>query len=214
MMFSIDLLKGKGLPRQTSLKQVVLKAVPFIIPMVAVSVFAVNVRQDNAELSALRTQVQANQQQIAKHKDEVAAYQKMNGRIKKMKSCLSDISKALNYRIQVSDMTLELVNLLPEDAFIYEMDLNRTAAQERYTEEGSGEQKNRVNVKRILKLTLCSFGTTGNDDAVQAYVNNLRQSPVFTEIVTDVKPSARQQGQVDGRSAVYYEIECTLKEQG
>ena len=35
----------------------------------------------------------------------------------------------------------------------------------------------------------------------------------MTEVFTEMKPSARQQGEVDGRAAIYYEIECVLREQ-
>lgn len=213
-MFSIDLLKGKGLPQRTSLKRLVLKVLPFIVPMAAVSVFAVDYQRDSSELSTLRTQIEANQQQIVQHKDDVASYEEITRQINRTTSGLSDISKALNYRIQVSGMMLEMVNLLPDDIFVYEIRLDRNTVQERYTDEASNEQKQRLYVRRKLKLTLCGFAAPGSDEAVQAYVNKLKDSAALADIFTEVKPSARQQGEVDGRSAVYYEIECTLKQQG
>jgi hypothetical protein len=64
-----------------------------------------------------------------------------------------------------------------------------------------------------LELVLCGFDSEKSDLAVQKYINNLNQSSLLKNIFTEIKPSARQQGEVDGRPAIYYELECALREQ-
>ena len=213
-MFSIDLLKGKGLPEKTDLKRSVLKVLPILIPVLAVTLFASAYQHNGASLRTQQQRLLSNQQQLSLYTEDVADYNKMNLKIKGMKKCLNDISKAMAYRVQVSEVFVELVQALPESIFVYEMKLDRNAAQKKIQQPDSGEVTQRLVVRRKLNLVLCGYDAERSDAAVQEYVNTLKQSPLLTEIFTEIKPSARQQGEVDARSAIYYEIDCVLREQG
>jgi Tfp pilus assembly protein PilN len=213
-MFSIDLLKGKGLPEKIDPKRLALKALPILIPAMAIMVFASAYQHDRASLRTKQQLLDSNQQQLSLYTEDIAEYNKINSKIKGMQKCLNDISKAMNYRVQVSNILVELVQVLPENIFIYEMKLDRNAAQKKVQHPDSGEVKQQLVVRRKLDLVLCGYDGDRSDAAVQEYVNALKQSPLLTEVFTEIKPSARQQGEVDDRAAIYYEIECVLREQG
>ena len=85
--------------------------------------------------------------------------------------------------------------------------------QEKIQQPDSGQVKQRLVVRRKLNLVLCGYDAGRSDEAVQEYVNALKQSPLLAEIFSAITPPARQQGEVDGRDAIYYEIECVLREQ-
>jgi len=212
-MFSIDLLKGKGLPEKTDLKRLALKALPILIPMLAVAAFGSAYQHDRVALQQQRQTLQSNQQQLEEYAGDVAEYNTVNSRINNMKKCLKDISKAMNYRVQVSEVLVGLVQSLPENIFINEMNLVRSSVQEKVQLPDSGEVKQRLVVRRKLKLVLCGYDADQSDAAVQEYVNALKQSPLLKEVFAEIKPPAREQGEVDERRAVYYEIECVLREQ-
>ena len=131
-----------------------------------------------------------------------------------MEKCLNDISKAMNYRVQVSEVFVELVQTLPESIFVYEMNLERKAAREKKQLPDSEEVKQQLVVRRKLDLVLCGYDADQSDAAIQEYVSALKLSPLLKDLFAEIKPPARQQGEVDGRAAIYYEIECILREQG
>jgi len=212
-MFSIDLLKGKGLPEKGDLKRSALKALPILIPVLAVTVLASAYQRDRASLQDQQQVLQSNQQQLELYTEDVAEYNKINLKIKGMQKCLKDISKAMAYRIQVSEVLVELVQALPESIFVYEMNLDRNSVQEKFQQPDSGEVKQQLVVRRKLKLVLCGHNADRSDAAIQEYINDLKQSPLLTEVFTKITPPTRQQGEVDGRPAIYYEIECELREQ-
>ncbi len=212
-MFSIDLLKGKGLPEKIDTKRSVLKALPALIPLLALTVFASAYQHDRALLRDQQQVLKSNQQQIGLYTEDIAEYNKTRSKIRGMQKCLNDISKAMAYRVQVSAIFVELVQALPKNIFIYEMTLNRNPAQEKFKLPDSGEQKQRLVVRRKLNLVLCGYDEDQSDAAVQEYVNTLKQSPLLAEVFTEIKPSARWQGEVDSRAAVYYEVEYVLREQ-
>jgi Tfp pilus assembly protein PilN len=213
-MFSIDLLKGKGLPEQVDLKKSAFKLVPILIPVLAMTVFAAALQHQGATLRDYQHAEQENQQQIEHYGKDVAEYNKISAGLNRMKKCLKGVSKALSYRVQVSDMLVELVQSLPEGIFVYEMKLDRSSVKQKVQQPDSETFTQRLVVNRKLDLVLCTYGASGNDRAVQEYVKQLKESPLLKEIFLDIKPSARQQGQVDGQPAIYYEIECVLREQG
>ncbi len=212
-MFSIDLLKGKGLPETIDLKRSALKALPILIPVLAVTLFASAYQHDRALLRDQRQILSSNQQQLALHTEDIAEYNKINSKIKGMQKCLNDISKAMTYRVQVSEVFVELSQALPENIFVYEINLDRKSVQEKIQNPDSGEVTQRLVVRRKLNLVLCGYDADRSDAAVQEYVNALKQSPLLAKIFLEIKPSARQQGEVEGRPAIYYEIECILREQ-
>jgi hypothetical protein len=212
-MFSIDLLKGKGLPEKIDLKRSVLKVFPILVPVLAVTVFASAYQHNRASLQDQQQVLRNNQQQLALYTEDIAEYNKMNSKIKGMQKCLNDISRGMTYRVQVSDVFVELAQSLPENIFIYEINLDRKSVQEKIQNPDSGEVKQRLVIRRNLKLLLCGYDADQSDAAVQEYVNVLKQSPLLAKIFTEIKPSARQQGEVDGRPAIYYEIGCVLREQ-
>ena len=212
-MFSIDLLKGKGLPEEIDPKRLILKALPILIPVLAVTLFASAYQHDRASLRDQQQLLSSNQQQLALHTEDIAEYNKINSKIKGMQKCLNDISRAMAYRVQVSEVLVELAQALPNNIFVYEMNLDRKSVQEKVQNPDSGEVKRRLVVRRKLELVLCGYDADRSDAAVQEYVNVLKQSPLLAEIFTEIKPSARQQGEVDGRPAIYYEIQCVLREQ-
>jgi Tfp pilus assembly protein PilN len=214
MMFSIDLLKGKGLPQKRDMKKSLLRAVPILIPLLAVSVLAASYQRNSETLQDQRRTLVSNQQQIAQYTRDVMEYNTIEARIKGLEKCIKDISRALSYRIQVSDVLMELVQTLPDSIFIYEMNMNRNAVNEKIQQEGSAEVKQRLVVRRQLKLVLCGYDAEKSDMAVQDYVSELGKSPLLNGLFVEIKPSARQQGEVDGRPAIYYEIDCVLREQG
>lgn len=213
MMFTIDLLKGKALPAKVDFKRFLLLAVPILIPLMVVTVLAVAYQRDRGLLQTQKTTLNQQQQEIEQYTRDVAEYNAINRQIKEMEAYLKEISRALTYRIQVSDVLVELVQSLPESIFIYEIKMDRNSIMEKIQQEESAEVKQRLVVRRKLKLVLCGYDPERCDLSVQDYLNTLRQSSLLSQIFTQIKPSARQQGQVDDQDAIYYEIECTLREQ-
>lgn len=212
-MFEIDLLKGKNRPTRRSLKKTVLQTVPFIIPLIAAAGWATSYSRDCTLLRIETDQIQKNQMMIDDAQEAIASYRHTNGRINATKKCIETISKGLAYRIQVSDLLVELVQTLPDDIFINEINLERDVRLEKVRDPQTKEEKQWPVVERNMTLTLCGFDPIKCDQQVREYINHLKTSKVLADVFTEIKPAARQQGRVDERSAIYYEIECTFREQ-
>jgi len=213
MMFTIDLLKGKALPVKIDIKKSIFKTVMILIPLLAVSAFAAVYQRDKEQLQTCQQTLQQQRQEIEQYAANVAEYNQINRQVKTTDKYLKELSKALAYRLKVSDVLTELVTALPDTIFIYEMNMDRDSIMQKVQQENSGEAKQKLLIQRKLKLVLCGFDAAQTDPAVQDYLHRLEQSSLLSEVFTEIKHSARQQGQVDKKDAIYYEIECTLREQ-
>ena len=211
-MFLIDLLKGKGKPPKNDLKRTLLKAVPFLIPVIAAIAWAASYRQDCAQVENQMAVIRNNQVIIDDSSQAAETYCRINSQLAEMRNYMETISKGLSYRVQVSDLLVEFVQILPDDIFVHEMEMNRRPTLKKIKEQGTGNLKEHLIVQRNFKLVLCGFDAVGSEEAVREYVSALKKSTVLSDIFADFKPAARQQGTVNGRSATYYEIECILRE--
>ena len=212
-MFAIDLLKGQGRPAKSSPARTLLKAVPFFIPVIAIAAWAASYHQDTAHIRLQKAMAEKNETVIEAARSDMKEYRELNGQIGEVKEMLKTVTRALNYRIQMTDILVELTRTLPEQVFLYEIDLQREAMIEKIEKEKNKEPQEQVVIRRRLILTICGFDPARSDIGVREYVNKLKESDVLEDIFVDVKAASRRQGLVDRRPATYYEIECTLVEQ-
>lgn len=213
-MFSIDLLQGKGKTSRCGFKTAVLKAVPILIPLIAIAAWAASFQQDGATIRTQKAEIRKNQAVIDDSGQSVESFYKVNRQVNQMKTSLETITEGLSYRIQVTDMLLEMTRSLPDGIFFYEIDLDRTESWKKVPQPQGKKDKQRLVVQRKLKLTVCGFDPAESDRLVREYVNHLKTSEALAETFVDVKPAARRQGLVEEKPATYYEIECVLREQG
>ncbi len=213
-MFAIDLLKGKGTPAKRSLKKTVLRAIPFLVPVTAVVLWAGSYQQDCAEIRLQKAMVKKNQAVIDAARSDVKEYRQLKGQVAEVRQTLDTITRGLHYRIQVSDILRELAQTLPDDIFLYEIDLDRASTMQKLPKEKGKDPEQRLLVQRDLKLIVCGYDPVKSDLWVRDYVHQLKASKVLSPVFKEVKPAARRQGIVDQKPATFYEIECTLVEQG
>ncbi|MHC5083049.1 MAG: hypothetical protein ACYTET_03820 [Planctomycetota bacterium] len=212
-MFSIDLLKGKGLPRQSDLKGTLLKAVPLIIPLIAVAALAASYQQDYVKLKSQQTQLKQNQSQIQLNQPAMKQYSQINRQISDHRKVLKDVAKAMSYRIQVTDLLVEMVGILPVDIVVSEMNFGRQTRTEKVKNEETGQEVKFLVIDRVLTLVLCRANQADGNQAVQEYMEQLNSSERLSEFFDDFRLAARRQGQIDEESVTYYEIECVFHEQ-
>lgn len=213
-MFSIDLLKGKGRPQKDGGKKAVLKAIPFLIPVIAAAAWAMSYQQDGAVIRIQKAAIQNNQAVIDQSGPAVETFRKTNMQINRMKASLDTIFEGLAYRIQVTDVLLEMTKALPDNIFFTEISLDRTETTRKSSQAKNKDDKPRRVIQRKLKLIVCGLDTVDSDRLVSEYVSHLKNSDMLSELFVDVKPAARHQGVIDEKPATYYEIECVLREQG
>lgn len=213
MMFTIDLLKGKGVPEKTDIRRTAIRTIVLLPPLAALALLAGAWRCDRLQQMEQEAGIHENEQTIAQYADEVKSYRQAGARISLLQKQLGQSGRALQSRIQVTDLLRELTENLPADIFIHDVRLDRAVRTEKYQAENSEEIRQRKVIGRTLTMTLCNFNTVGGDRLVQKYADELKKSEQTARLFKTVEVTACQQGKVDERSATFYSLQCELVEQ-
>jgi hypothetical protein len=213
MMFTMDLLKGKGVPEKADIRRTVLRVAGLLPPLAALALLAGAWRYDHQQKLEQDACIHENEQIIELFSDQVKAYRRAGTRVNSLQKQLGQVGRALQCRIQVTDLLRELTEKLPADIFLHDIRLDRAVRTEKYQLENSSEIKQRRIIGRTVTLTLCNFNTTGGDRLVQNYADELKQSEQAARLFKKVEVTACQQGKVDERSATFYSLQCELVEQ-
>ena len=213
-MFTIDLLKGRGLPPRSKPIFVALMMIPFAIPLIGTIVLAAHCRYTSAMISNQRRIIDENQQKMDRFADDVTRYNSLNKRIIAAGEQLKSVSAAMGYRIQVTDLMIELSKALPDSLALTNFDFVRNDTRRKETDEKTGNAVYVMIVNRKLKLTVGYFNGAVADQQAHQYIQNIQNSEILGAAFPDVRIVGRYEGQMDGRPAAFYEIECIMKDQG
>ncbi len=211
-MFEIDMLKGKARPYKPSPKRVAAAAVLLAIPSIAAMVYAAGLQRDRAELATIRKMADDNQVRLAGFADDMEFLTGLRRQIDTVSLSLADVGQALRYRVVTSEMLTAIAQELPATVTLREMTLRRTGTRDRKTDE-AGNARFETTVRRGLNLTLCGDESRDGDAAVQQYIDRLKADAAFAPRLVDIRTASRQQQELDGRSAMVYQLEITFKDQ-
>lgn len=212
-MFTIDLLKGKGLPLKSKPVMVAIAVVPVLIPLLTTTVMAVCCLQNRTVMQTQNNIIQDNQQKTMTYTDDLKLYHSVNNQIAEYQTRLKQIDRALSFRIQMTPLVIELISSLPDSLTITKFDLARNQERKKETDAETGNASYVTAIQRKLKLSVGGTANTTTDQAAEQYVQLLRNSKSLTDLFSDVQIVSRSNGTLDGRNCAFYEIECNLTEQ-
>jgi hypothetical protein len=213
MMFTIDLLKGKGVPEKTDLRQTAIRTACLLPPLAALALLAGAWRYDHLQQVEQEASISENEQTVSLYAEQVKSFRQASAQVSYLQKQLGKMGRALQCRIPTTDLLRELTEKLPGDIFIHDLRLNRAAKIDKYQAEGSEEIRQRQVIDRTMTMTLCNFNTSGGDRLVQNYADELKKSEQISLFFKTIEVTACQQGKADDRDATFYSIECQLVEQ-
>jgi hypothetical protein len=212
-MFEIDLLKGNGRPRKTSVKCAVIRTIVLLIPLGAAMVYAIEMQNDRTELAAIRQSIAANEAGVNEYADDMRYLADLRAQLDGVALSISEIGQALRYRIVTSPVLVEIAESLPAEIYVREMNWKRTPQRDRIVDSKTGQVRFETCIQRSLKLSLCGREGADGDAAVQAYIAHLEKAPALKPVLREIRPASRQQIEIKGENTTVYEVELFLKEQ-
>ncbi|MBN2511560.1 MAG: hypothetical protein JXB18_01355 [Sedimentisphaerales bacterium] len=213
MMFTIDLLKGAGLPKKSRPIVVAIAMVPLLIPLMGTVVLAACWQHNRTLMQTQQKIIDDNQVKINASADDLTYYTQANSRIFALRQQLEDVDLGLQYRIQISDILKALTESLPDNLVLTRLDLNRTDQQKKETDQATGNVKQTLVIQRKLRLEVGGVFQDQIDASAEEYIQKLRSNESLSDTIETIQIVARNNGHLDGQNCAFYEIECLLKEQ-
>jgi hypothetical protein len=214
MMYTIDLLKGHGIPirnRRGGLLIIIATiAVPLIIAMVMYTQYLLTrIDSERADVT-----IRDRDKQIAKMADAVKSLASLERQNVTMGDCLSDVSVAIGKNMQWSPILRLIVENMPATTQLHKLDVSLVQLSKQVPDKA--DPKRLVNVpyaSRTLRISLHEFSKSDNGEGVHAFIRKMRTSSVLADKVDDIRIAAQEREKVQGVEVTRYDIDCVFKPQ-
>jgi Tfp pilus assembly protein PilN len=212
-MFTIDLLKGQGIPARSRPEGIVATAVTVVLPMaIALTMLGIYL-SSRVVINIQRKEIAGYETKIAGLSNEVKAhknYEKQKGEVQQR---IAETADVISDQQQWSDILVTIVENLPDSLILERMAVESRSTKVKVTDDkNSKKKKNKIVMRRTLLLT---FGGSAGEDLnrqVQAFRDKLKVSKVLGPQVEDIPVSQRVE-MVNDREVITYEMKCILKPQ-
>ena len=210
-MFTIDLLKGQGIPMKSSPAGITIAAVTVVVPLiVAITMFGFYLQE--------KTTVSIKKQEIARFQadiDTLSGAVRMQESLEKAKSaydnCLSEVEASTDRYIQWSPVLVTLVENMPNLVVLTELEAKQISVRKKVPNKDNPEVMTEKNIPvRVLQLSVSGSSQYNCDKAVSDFRGSLLSS-AFVGPKLDNVIFSRESETFEGRDITSYEIDCIFK---
>ncbi len=212
-MFTIDLLKGQGIPIKSRPENIAVGAVTFAVPVIVAIVMFGFYLSDRVVISVQRQGIVNYESNIGKL-SEAAELQKSFEREKNaISGCLSDVSSAIGKHTQWSDILVVLVKNMPDSMVLTRLEAKERSVRRKVPQKGDPGKMVSISVPvRTLQMSISGNSHYNCDKAVRDFRDRLRFSTLLGPKLEDIRVSQKSDT-LDGRDVISYEIDCIFKPQ-
>ena len=211
-MFTIDLLKGRGLPVKVKPIMVALGTVPFVIPVLAAIIMAGHYTTTSIQIVRNREALDKLNRKIEQHAPDVRFSTEVNSRIAETNKGLAEVATAVRQYCQFTSVLQILVEELPDSILFKELGVKRTEESETINDPANPDKTMIVRyVRRTLQMSVCGLSSRSTDQAVQEYLRRLQNSDILGPIIERLDVISEKDHKLDGEDVTLYKIECKFK---
>lgn len=212
-MFTIDLLKGEGIPARSRPEGIITIAITIIVP-VAIAIAMLGIYLSNrVVINVQKREISNYDQKMAGLSDAMVMHRSYEQQKSTIKQRISETAGAINAHEQWSDILATVAHNVPESLILKRMAVEQRTAKVKIPDSQNPQNKvEKMVPARTLNLTLGGMAGEVSDQAVRNFRDRLRFSSVLGPKLEDI-PVSQEVDVVDGKEVITYEIKCILKPQ-
>ncbi|NLH17356.1 MAG: hypothetical protein GX455_12330 [Phycisphaerae bacterium] len=213
-MFTIDLLKGTGVPIKNSPGTVALKVLPFVLPLL-VAVYLFGSFEYNRTVVAMEISgIQKMNDKLTEYSAEIQQARQWTSATEQTRKNLAEVKRGLGRHLQWSPILQTLVEQLPDTIALKELKLSRSTTRKKVTEgKESNKLVNKTIIHRILSVQVFGESSWETDEAVQQYLSRLGKAPAIHQRLKDIRIVSQQTDEANGKPITIHTIECEFQPQ-
>jgi hypothetical protein len=210
-MFTIDLLKGQGVPLKSSPGGITIAAVTIAVPLYAFIItfgFYVN---DKTYMSVKEQEIARCQSVIDNLSDAV----KLQESLEKEKTAygvrLLEVKSSINKYIQWSPVLVTLVENMPNSVTLTGLEVKQHSVRKKVPKKDNPQEMIEKNVPvRILRVSVNGSPQYNCDKAIRDFRDSLLSSAFLGPRLENIGVS-QESGTLEGRDVASYEMDCVFK---
>jgi len=212
-MFTIDMLKGRGLPEKRSPKGIMVGVLGLAVPVI-IAIIVFGMYLSNAIAISVNRQEIANYRKktdsLSKNMEEQKSFQRQKEAIN---AVLSEVSSSIDRHTQWSDVLVTVARSMPDSMVLDKLEAKQEFVKKRVPKKDDPDTKMEIIVPvRSLCIRVSGKSETDCDIAVRNFSEKLRVSDVLGPRLKNIGVSKYNVPEGRARDVVSYEIDCTFKE--
>jgi len=212
-MFTIDLLKGQGIPARSRPEGIIATAVTVVVPMAMAAIMFGIYLSNRVVMNIQRREISNYEEKMSQLSDVMRTFKSYERRKSTIQQRILEGTLAVDEHQQWSDILVTIVKNMPESIVLKQMTLeSRTVRVKIPDSEDPKKKVDKMILARTLQLTLGGAAGAISDREVKDFRDKLRASSVLASKLEDI-PVSQQVEMVDDREIITYEMKCILKPQ-
>jgi Tfp pilus assembly protein PilN len=210
-MFTIDLLKGHGIPVKSSAAGVAIGLATFAVPVIVALAMLTCYLHNIINIPILKWKT-LNCQTKIKSLSNAAELQKSFEKQKdNLRGCLSEVASSIGGYSQWSPVLATLVENIPPSVILTGLEAKHYFVKRKTPQKNDPEKTVEVSIPaRILRIGISGTSDSNCDKEVRDFQDRLRSSAFLGPKLEDIRVSQKS-GTSDGRNVMRYDIDCIFK---
>jgi hypothetical protein len=212
-MFTIDLLKGKGIPERSGPQGIVVASVTFVVPVVVALIMFGCYLSDSIAISIEKKEITSYETKASKLSNAVELRRSFEKQKTDIRECLSEVSSSIGRHTQWSPILAAVVESIPDSMVLTKLDVAKRPVKKKVPKKDDPHTM----VEKRAFTTMLSITVSGKpkrdyERAVRNFRDRLRSSSVLGPKLEGIR-IARDVGDLEGQEVVWYELNCVFKSQ-
>ena len=208
-MFTIDLLKGQGVPIKTGPEGLAIITATFAVPIIVAIVMFGCYLNNGIIISIQRQEIVNYQEKIDELSDAVTLQKSFEKEKVVYSQSLSEVKSSIGRHTQWSPVLVALVKNMPDSVVLTQL----ATKQHSVKRKAPGKDGRQIDIMvpvRTLQISISGSPYSACETAVRDFRQRLHTSDLLAPKLQDIRVS---QGvdRLDGADVVSYEIDCLFK---
>ncbi len=210
-MFTIDLLKGQGIPMKSSPGGIAIAGVTVAVPMtIAIIMFGFYLN-NRTYVSIKEREIVRCQAEIDKLSDAVELQNSLEKKKIVYGNCLSEVKSSIGKYIQWSPVLVTIVENMPDSVMLTALEVKQNSVRKKVPKKDNPQEMiEKTFPVKILQMSVSGSPGYDCDKVVRDFRNHLRSSAFLGPKLENIGVSQESE-MLEGRDVASYEIECVFK---
>ena len=211
-MFTIDLLKGQGVPLKSSPGGIAIIALTVAVPIIVAIILFGFYLEDKAQASISQREIARCQTEIDKLSDAVELYKSLEKEKIFYGDCLTEVKSSISSYIQWSPVLVTTVENMPDSVTLTGLEARQESVRKKVPKPENLQEMVEKNIPiKVLVMSVSGNPKYNCGKAVMDFQDSLRSSAFLGPKLESIGYSQESET-LEGQDVASYEIKCVFKE--
>ncbi len=210
-MFTVDLLKGQGLPIKSRPTGIVISAIAVAVPVIIAMIMLGFYLRNKIIISVQKQEITKWETEIGKFSELVKLQESFEKERTVYSSCIAEVKSSIGKYVQWSPVLATVVENMPDSVTLSALEAKQRFIRKKVPQKDDPKKTNDVDVPvRTLRVSVCGSPQAHSDEVVRDFQSRLRSSAFLGPKLENINVS-QESSKLDGQDIIIYQIDCVFK---